>query len=114
MSKQWGHGFYKGVEASQSNSGTLEGLWFHSFEGKNVQWQGIVDRDLKNGNYLVQLYSWIDGSPTSKEIVSFEKMKGWKFYQNSKAMRYEWNKMQGYSQDDFEWQESLLKMINER
>lgn len=32
MSKQWGHGYYKGIEAAQAKNGTLAGLWFHYWE----------------------------------------------------------------------------------
>lgn len=41
MSKQWGHGYYKGIEATQANNGTLAGLWFHSRKDGKIEWQGV-------------------------------------------------------------------------
>jgi hypothetical protein len=87
MSKQWGHGFYRGVESAQAKQGTLVGLWFHSRHDGSFGWQGQVKRDLGNGQYTVQLFSWLDGEPTIQKVVAFDTMKGWDFYDADADMR---------------------------
>jgi hypothetical protein len=46
----------------------LVGLWFHSFDGENLRWQGQVvgvDGDVA----IVQLYEWIVGSASDIKTV---------------------------------------------
>ena len=105
MSKQWGHGYYKGIEDAQANNGTLSGLWFHSLQCGKIEWQGRVARDLQDGNYVVQLFGWLTGNPTVRKVISFDQMKEWDFYPTDRDMRYAWNKHEGGSDEDFEWSE---------
>jgi hypothetical protein len=69
-----------------------EGLWFHSVEpgedGKReILWQGHILR-VVDGQAVVQLFSWGDGSPTEVEIVSWAEMRDerWPLYATNKAM----------------------------
>lgn len=72
----------------------LVGKWFHSFPpcrrcGKpRVQWQGRIVAVLVNGSYLVETYSWIDGSLYSKELVRLERIEQeqWGFYDTNEQM----------------------------
>ena len=87
MSKQWGHGYFKGIEAAKSHKGSLRGLWFHSRHDDGLGWQGQVVRELENGNYLVQLYEWMMGEPSVQKVVSPTQMIAWDFYANDSQMR---------------------------
>ena len=68
----------------------LKGKWFLSFRTGKVFWQGEVLGALSSDRYLVQLFSWLDGSPTDQVIASLEQMQGhlvdgdrvegWQFY----------------------------------
>lgn len=111
MSKQWGHGYYKGIEAAQANNGTLSGLWFHSRKDGKIEWQGYVVRALESGNYVVQLFEWLMGEPTVQKVVPFDQMKEWDFYPTDRAMRYAWNKHKGRSEEDFEWGETVTEVL---
>lgn len=66
---------------------TLVGKFFHSFDplSGSVVWQGeILDR-IGDG-YLVQLFEWICGTPSTQTIVAADDMVGWHFYESSEAM----------------------------
>jgi hypothetical protein len=41
--------------------------------------------------YLVQFFSWIDGSPTTQKVVTLEDMRDWDLYDDDEEMneRYE-------------------------
>ncbi len=86
MSKQWGNGYYKGIEAAQSTQATLTGLWFHSRHDDDIVWQGQIVRDLGNGKYLVQLFEWIMGEPSVQKIVLASDMTAWDFYGTNDEM----------------------------
>jgi len=113
MSKQWGHGYYNGVKAAQHNNGTMAGLWFHSRKDGNIHLQGQIVRDLKNGSYVVQLYSWLDGNPTDQKIVLLEEIKEWTFYKTDFDMRKAYHKevkrKDGITDEDFEWSEEIRR-----
>lgn len=111
MSKQWGHGYWRGSEAAQAQAGTLAGLWFHSRKNGMVEWQGCVVRHLRNGNYVVQLFEWAMGTPTVQKVISFGEMKEWDFYATDRAMRRAWNNIQGGSEADFEWSEKNVEFL---
>jgi len=115
MSKQWGHGYYNGVKAAQHNNGTMAGLWFHSRKDGKIHWQGKIVRDLKNGSYVVQLWSWLDGNPTDQKIVLLEEMKEWSFYENDYLMRWAYHKemgrKDGNTDEDFEYYEKYIRPL---
>jgi len=59
----------------------LIGNQFYSLnEGGKIHWQGKIIDEPKTGFYLVQLFSWLDGSPTIRKIIKFEDMTNWLFY----------------------------------
>jgi hypothetical protein len=68
----------------------LKGKFFHSFEEGRVQWQGCVLGSPSPGYYLVQLFSWLSGEQTNQQIVPFEKMTDWYFYDSSEELKYSW------------------------
>lgn len=90
-----------GVENGVRAYDTLEGRWFHSWiddsesehksphrrNGLAVEWQGqILER--VDDSYLVQTYSWWDGSPYGGAfLVGRTQMRGWTFYRSSEEMQ---------------------------
>jgi len=46
-----------------------------------VNRQGQVIGEPSSEMYVIQLYSWSDGRPTTQEIVGFDGMCGWRFYE---------------------------------
>ena len=72
----------------------LVGRWFHTFdpekpgEEPKILYQGVVKERVSDNVYLVQLHSFIDGSPTTLHIVSLLEMCGaWVFYESDEQMR---------------------------
>lgn len=63
------------------------GLWFHSVEEGAIKWQGQVLDAAGAHGYRLQLYSWLDGSPTNTKLVTHEEMQGWRFYPTDELMR---------------------------
>lgn len=62
-------------------------LWFHSFnEDGSLKWQGQIVQELSNDQYLVQLYSWTMGEPSTKHIISLSDMKSWTFFNSNEEM----------------------------
>jgi len=45
-----------------------------------VQQQGWVLDELPTGPYLIELFSWVNGSPNGQFLVSVADMSGWRFY----------------------------------
>jgi len=111
MSKaQWGHGYYKGIEEAQKASGTLVGLWFHSFnEIGELDWQGKIVRDTEDG-YLVQLFSFVDGSPVHQELVDREVTKKWRFYESDFDMRTAYYRHHGWGEEDIDFAEKCVEL----
>jgi len=67
----------------------LVGKWFHSRKDEtiNIDWQGQVLGQIDESRYLVQLYSWWDGYPTTQRIVDIKDMSFWMFYNSDEDMR---------------------------
>jgi hypothetical protein len=78
----------------------LVGRWFHSWRpardddseyvtkrgDRVLEWQGEVLERIEHGLYLVETYSWWDGTPYSQELVSVSDMARWTFYSNNIEM----------------------------
>jgi len=76
----------------------LVGKWFHSHNEKGeIQWQGQVLGVVSDNHFLVQLYSWLDGTSTDMKIVSLEKIieEDWSFYSSDKKMRERYEEIRG-------------------
>ncbi len=64
----------------------IVGMFFHSFEENDtslflrVMWQGVVRARVTEEVFLVQLYSWVDGSISQAHLVKLQDMFGWDFY----------------------------------
>lgn len=64
----------------------LTDLFFHS--NWETQWQGqVIGPASDSGNYwLVQTFSWVDGSDSPLRVVSIHSMSEWTFYKSSMTM----------------------------
>lgn len=71
------------------------GSFFHSFIPvptdtelkKQLQWQGQVIGSPHPGFFLVQLFGWGMGEPTTQRLVKIEDMVFWHFYASAEDMR---------------------------
>ena len=74
--------------ADQQPGSGLAGHWFHSIDmAGQLKWQGQVVASVEPEHHLVQLYSWIDGDPTTELLVTTKEMENWLFYKDSRAMQ---------------------------
>lgn len=83
-------------------SDMVVGMWFHTFherepteeehaqgdtyKGRLVKWQGQVVGPAGDG-YLVECYSWFDGTANGRKLVSVKAMHDWEFYETHLAMQ---------------------------
>jgi hypothetical protein len=85
------------LAAKQNTNDPLVGLWFHSITTEEdgcalVKWQGqVVDRVHPN-MYMLQLYEWGFGDPTSVTLVPAGDMAGWLFYPSAERMNDEYER----------------------
>jgi hypothetical protein len=74
-------------EKKKSHDHPLVGLFFLTFENDKKQWQGRVEAVIGEEYVLVQLFSWVDGSPTNMALVTFKDITNgaqrWNFYKHS-------------------------------
>ena len=54
---------------------------------ENGTYQGIVGAELPNNHYLVEYFSWLDGSPTHRAILRLTDMYSFKLY----GSKEDWN-----------------------
>ena len=64
----------------------LVGHYFHSLKDGRVHWQGHVIGSPEPGWYLLELFSWLTGSPNGRRIAHIIDMHNWLFYEDSEAM----------------------------
>jgi len=66
----------------------LIGKFFHTFhENGNIRYQGRVTAEPVPGYFLVQLFDWLLGSPSNKELAPIAQMIGWSFYDDADDWR---------------------------
>jgi hypothetical protein len=88
MSKQqWGHGFYSGIASMQKKAGFPVGFYFLGEIPRGDGHQGKVTAQ-NDGKYLVQFFSWIDGSlsPTVHRFLP-EDMNDFLWFETDKELR---------------------------
>lgn len=65
----------------------LIGRFFHSFSAHGeIQWQGYIEAKINDGHYLVQLFDWMLGDPSTERVVSLDMMREWKLYRTNGEM----------------------------
>lgn len=71
----------KELEPGQEITDGLAGLYFHTYDGGRLQYQGLVVKMLDcNFYHLVVLFEFWGGEPTHYQIYSLSQMEHWKFY----------------------------------
>lgn len=63
------------------------GLFFHTFEAKEICWQGRVISSSASGFYLVELFEGFMGGHHCYRLVKIEEMTAWQFYASAEDMR---------------------------
>lgn len=63
---------------------SLVGSYFHSDAERG--WQGLVVGEPSPSVYLVQVFSWIDGSLSDQLLVPLSSMMDWAFYDDDEYM----------------------------
>ena len=76
---------------------SLEGKFFHSFKNGEIEWQGYVVAEQADGYYLVQLFEWVLGEPSTKRVVHIGAMGDWKFYSSADEMNDAYEQRTGRS-----------------
>ena len=68
--------------------GGLVGQFFHSFHPATgrLEWQGQILARPEPGLYLVELFEWLLGEPSTRHLVRIEDMAGWLFYADREDM----------------------------
>jgi len=102
------------AEKKKDYKGSLPGNWFHSFENDKTKWQGQILSAEPNNYFLIQLYSWLHGTPTDRKLIHFSEMVDWNFYATDKDMRYAHFKTQNRPECEFEWDEKCIEAFNKR
>jgi hypothetical protein len=71
-----------------AHADSLVGLFFHSevdiVDGRH--WQGCVIARPEPGYYLVETFSWMDGTSYTQQLVRIEDMLTWQFYDSAEWM----------------------------
>lgn len=69
---------------------SLVGKYCHSLLEKHgieyCEWQGKIVGEIGTDYVLVQLFSWLDGSPTLKRLVPLFRLANWNLYDTAEAM----------------------------
>lgn len=69
----------------------LVGLYFHTFadagDQRVVEYQGKIVAHVGDGDFLVQLFSWLDGEPTELHLLEVARLKDGRaqFYETREA-----------------------------
>ena len=64
------------------------GSYFHTLrDDGTIEKQGIVLERVEEGYYLVEWFSWLDGGPNGRSLVSLAMMQHWRFYATGDEMR---------------------------
>ena len=72
----------------QTEGESFVGHYFHEIDvDDKMKTQGVVIANPEPGWYLVQLFEWLHGNPTSRHLVRIEDMRSWCFYEDSEAMK---------------------------
>jgi len=74
------------AEDTQLPLPSLLGSYFHSDDDRG--WQGWVIGEPHPGVFLVELFSWIDGSANGQKVVPIAEMSEWEFFDTSEEMRH--------------------------
>ena len=76
------------------------GTYFHTLRGDgSIEKQGIVLERVEEGYYMVEWFSWLDGDPNGRSLVSLGMMHDWRFYATGDEMRDAYSQYKPYGPD---------------
>lgn len=88
-------------DALELKSDSLIGSFFHG-DGEGGT-QGQVVAEPTPGIYLVEFFSWMDGSPCWQKLIKIDQMTGWRFYDSSEWM------VNNYEAGAYPWRKKELE-----
>lgn len=65
-------------------SNTIIGKFIHTYKDGEIQFQGTILGISEDGEFEVQLFSFIDGSPTDVKFFPSSAIENWEFYDSEK------------------------------
>lgn len=78
------------MENNSAQNDALVGKFFHSKKNGEISWQGRIEAVVHTSQtdkfYLVLLYEWFAGLPSTQEIVRLSDMLGWNIYDTNDEM----------------------------
>jgi hypothetical protein len=78
------------------------GMFFHSFDaGGEIEWQGRILK-VNATSVLVELFSWLDGLSTRKQVVPIVSIYGWSYYSTAEEMGIAYDRACGCSSREIE------------
>ncbi len=71
-----------------STKSEFVGSYFHTLrDDGTIEKQGVVVERVEEGYYLVEWFSWMDGSPNGRSLFYLAAMQHWRFYATGDEMR---------------------------
>lgn len=80
-----------------ANKSPLVGMFFLSWNDKQLWWQGLIEKEIGSDFYLCQLFSWFDGNPTNHIVVHLNQMSSWYLYKDQQEWMNSGRKFDGGS-----------------
>lgn len=77
-----------GSKSKKISKDPLVGMFFHSLKDDVVNWQGHIEKKVKDELYMVLTFDWLMGEVHDRKLVSIDEMKGWIFYPSGDSMRH--------------------------
>lgn len=89
------------------------GLFFHEYgQDGRIEHQGRVKCRIEGSTYLVQWMDWVDGQPSTTDIVSMESPDRFKFYLTARELRYAYHVVYLRDPVGFDYQERVIEMLD--
>lgn len=76
---------------------SMEGKFFHTVKNGELEWQGYVVAQQGDGYFLVQLFEWVMGEPSTQKVVHLGAMADWEFYNSAEEMNDAYERRTGRS-----------------
>lgn len=93
--KQWGHGYFKGVGATQAGPTIgFVGMFAHSYKDGIIQHHFTVMQQLGDGWFLLKYHTFLEERPIKFGIFALEEMKDFSFYSTQEDWFKAWHENQ--------------------
>jgi len=90
---------HRSDHGGRTSGSSLVGRFFLSEPSpcRTSAWQGRVVAELGRRTYVVELYSWLDGTPLEQRLVRLCEMHDWVFFVDVDQWRSRGDELQAYS-----------------